>query len=254
MPSLSTDPRAHYLIRLGDNALVLGHRLSEWSSRAPTLEQDIAMSNLALDLIGQARALYTHACALEGQGRDEDKLAYRRLEHEFGNVLLVEQPNGNFADTMVRHLIYAAFAHPFYQALAGSKDPEVAGIAARSANEMGYHLRHAAEWVVRLGDGTDESHAKAQAAIDELMPFADELFEVDAMDRQVIGTGFGVDLSNLRATFDRTLDQVLAQATLTRPRQGPGHTGGRSGRHSEHLGRLLAEMQFLQRAHPDATW
>lgn len=251
---LSIDPRSHYLIRLGDNALILGHRLSEWSSRAPTLEEDIALSNLALDLIGQARALYTHACALEAQGRDEDKLAYRRLEHEFANVLLVEQPNGSFADTMVRHLIYSAFAHPFYQALAGSKDKDVAGIAARSANEMAYHLRHAAQWVVRLGDGTDESHAKAQAALDELMPYAQEMFEVDAIDCQMIEIGFAPDASKLRAAFDATLDHVLGEATLLRPQQAPGHTGGRSGRHSEHLGRLLSELQYLQRAHPDATW
>lgn len=251
---LSTDPRSHYLIRLGDNALVLGHRLSEWSSLAPTIEEDIALSNLALDLIGQARALYTHACALEGGKRDEDKLAYRRLEHEFANVLLVEQPNGNFADTMVRHLIYAAFAHPFYQALTASNDETVAGIAARSAKEMAYHLRHAAEWVVRLGDGTSESHAKAQTALDEMMPFAEELFEFDAIDRQMLECGLGADPSKVRAVFDATLDRVLNEATLTRPKPAPGHTGGRSGRHSEHLGRLLSELQYLQRAFPDATW
>jgi len=251
---LSSDPRAHYLIRLGDNALILGHRLSEWSSRAPTLEEDIALSNLALDLIGQARALYTHACALEGEGRDEDALAYRRLEHEFANVLLVEQPNGNFADTMARHLIYSAFAHPFYEAFAASKDKDVAGIAARTANEMAYHLRHAADWVVRLGDGTEESHAKMQAALEEMWPYADELIEADAIDRQMVEIGFGVDPGKMRPTFDATIDKVLARATLQRPKSGPGHTGGRSGRHTEHLSRLLGDLQYLQRAYPDATW
>jgi ring-1,2-phenylacetyl-CoA epoxidase subunit PaaC len=251
---ISTDPRANYLIRLGDNALILGHRLSEWSSRAPTLEEDIALSNLALDLIGQARAFYQHACALERGGRNEDKLAFRRAEHEFRNVLLVERPNGNFADTMVRHLLFSAFAHPFYTALSGSKDAEVAGIAARGVKEMAYHLRHAGEWVIRLGDGTAESHAKAQAALDDLWPYADELFESDAIDRQMAEIGFGADPADARPAFDATLDRILDQATLTRPVGVPGQTGGRRGVHSEHLGHLLAEMQYLQRAYPDATW
>jgi ring-1,2-phenylacetyl-CoA epoxidase subunit PaaC len=249
-----TDPRADYLIRLGDNALILGHRLSEWSSRAPTLEEDIALSNLALDLIGQARAFYQHACLLEGAGRDEDQLAFRRAEHEFRNALLVEQPNGNFADTIVRHLLFSAFAHPFYTALSSSKDAEVAGIAARAVKEMAYHLRHAGEWVIRLGDGTEESHDKAQAALDDLWPYVDELFESDAIDRQMVEIGFGADPASARPAFDATLDRILGEARLTRPATGPGQTGGRRGVHSEHLGHLLAEMQYLQRAHPDATW
>jgi ring-1,2-phenylacetyl-CoA epoxidase subunit PaaC len=250
----SSDPRAAYLIRLGDTALILGHRLSEWSSRAPTLEEDIALSNLALDLIGQARAFYQHACTLEGGWRDEDTLAYRRLEHEFRNVLLVEQPNGNFADTMVRQLLFAAFAQPFYQALGGSIDAEVAGIAARAAKEMAYHLRHAGEWVIRLGDGTAESHAKAQAALNELWPYVDELFECDALDRQMAALGFGADPAPIRERFDAAIDRILGEATLRRPAPAPGQTGGRSGVHSEHLGHLLAELQSLHRAYPDAKW
>jgi ring-1,2-phenylacetyl-CoA epoxidase subunit PaaC len=252
--TISSDPRAEYLIRLGDNALVLGHRLSEWSSRAPLLEEDIALSNLALDLIGQARAFYQHACALEGGARDEDTLAYRRAEHEFRNVLLVEQPNGNFADTMARHVLFASFATPFYEALARSSDEAVAGIAARSAKEMAYHLRHAGEWLIRLGDGTAESHGKAQAAIEELWPYVAELFETDAIDAAVIAAGLGVDPASVRGSFEATLARILEQATLDMPSPVPGQSGGRRGVHTEHLGHLLADLQYLQRAYPDARW
>lgn len=250
----STDPRAAWLIRLGDAALILGHRMSEWSSRAPTLEEDIALSNLALDLIGQTRALYGRACEIEGGVRDENALAYRRAEREFRNPLLVEQPNGNFADTMARHLLYAAFALPLYQRLSQSNDAEVAGIAVRSAREMAYHLRHASEWIVRLGDGTPDSRAKAQAAIDDLWLYVPELFEADDLDREMAACGFGVDPSTLRGAFDAALAPVLSEATLMAPAEGYGVRGGRKGTHSEHIGHLLAQMQFLQRAYPDARW
>jgi ring-1,2-phenylacetyl-CoA epoxidase subunit PaaC len=245
---------AAWLIRLGDTSLVLGHRLSEWSSRGPTLEEDIALSNLALDLIGQTRALYGHACILEGGTRDEDQLAYRRAEHEFRNPLLVEQPNGNFADTMVRHLIFSAYALPLFEALRQSTDQDLAGIATRSARELTYHVRHASEWVIRLGDGTPESHAKTRDALAELWPYVPELFEADDLDRQVADRGFGVDLPTLRAAFVATLDPVLERATLKRPRDVFGQRGGKQGRHSEHLGHMLATMQHLQRAYPDAVW
>jgi ring-1,2-phenylacetyl-CoA epoxidase subunit PaaC len=251
---IGTEPRAQYLIRLGDNALILGHRLSEWSSRAPTLEEDIAISNLALDLIGQARAFYQHACRLEGALRTEDDLAFRRDEAGFRNALLVEQPNGNFADTVVRHVLFAAFAQPFYQALAGSCDGEVAGMAARAAREMAYHVRHMGDWLVRLGDGTEESHAKAQAALDELWPCVDELFETDDIDRHAVEAGFGAAPAVARGAFEETIDRILAEATLSRPASAPGLGGGKRGVHSEHLGHLLAEMQYLQRAYPGATW
>lgn len=250
----STDPRAAWLIRLGDSALILGHRLSEWSSRAPTLEEDIALSNLALDLIGQTRAFYQHACKLEGGMRDEDALAYRRAEHEFRNVLLVEQPNGNFADSMVRHVLFSAFAHPFYKALSRSKDAEVAGIATRASNEMAYHLRHSGEWLIRLGDGTAESHDKAQTALDMLWPYVDELLAPDALDLEMAQAGFGTNPAKVRPEFDAAVDHILTEATLQRPASVPGQIGGRSGVHSEHLGHLLAEMQYLQRAHPGAKW
>jgi ring-1,2-phenylacetyl-CoA epoxidase subunit PaaC len=251
-------PTAQWLIRLGDTSLILGHRLSEWSSRAPTLEEDIALSNLALDLIGQTRALYGRACEIEsaaGSARiDEDRLAYRRTEPEFRNPLLVEQPNGNFADTMVRHLFFAASALPLYEALRQSTDAEVAGIATRSARELTYHVRHAAEWVIRLGDGTAESQAKTQAAVDELWYYVPELFEADDLDRAAAASGFGADPSAFRSAFDATIDAVLARATLTRPRAVHGQRGGKQGRHSEHLGHLLATMQHLSRTYPDAVW
>lgn len=254
MSQASTDPRAAWLIRLGDATLILGHRLSEWSSRAPTLEEDIALSNLALDLIGQTRALYTRACEIEGGARDENMLAYRRPEQAFRNPLLVEQPNGNFADTMARHLIYSAFALPMFETLRASNDAEVAGIAARSAHEMAYHVRHASEWIIRLGDGTAESHAKTQAAFDELWSYVPELFDADALDREMAASGFGVDPSTLRVSFEATLAPVLRAATLKRPTDTHGLRGGRAGVHSEHIGLLIAQMQYLQRAYPDARW
>ena len=250
----SSDPRAAWLMRLGDATLILGHRMTEWLSRAPTLEEDIALANFGLDLIGQTRALYTRACELEGGAREETDLAYRRAELDYRNPLLVEQPNGNFADTMTRHLLFAAYATPLYQRLAASNDAETAGIATRSAREMAYHLRHAGEWMIRLGDGTSDSHARAQAALDDLWPYVPELFESDDLDREVAAMGFGVDPSTLRGDFDIAVHEVLARATLQRPAERPGQRGGKSGRHSEHLGHMLAEMQFLQRAFPDARW
>jgi ring-1,2-phenylacetyl-CoA epoxidase subunit PaaC len=185
----SSDPRAAWLMRLGDAALILGHRLSEWLARAPTLEEDIALANLSLDLIGQARASYARACELEGGSRDEDALAFRRAEPDYRNPLIVEQPNGNFADTMARQLIFSAYAAPLYEKLSGSSDAETAGIATRAAREMAYHLRHSGEWMIRLGDGTAESRAKAQSALDELWPLAPELFEADDLDLKVADPG-----------------------------------------------------------------
>jgi ring-1,2-phenylacetyl-CoA epoxidase subunit PaaC len=254
MTLASSDPRAAWLMRLGDATLVLGHRMTEWLSRAPTLEEDIALANLSLDLIGQTRALYGRASELEGGARDETDLAYRRAESDYRNPLLVEQPNGNFADTMARHLLFAAWAAPLYERLASSCDAETAGVATRSAREMAYHLRHAGEWMIRLGDGTPESHAKAQAALDDLWPYVPELFEADGLDREVAASGFGVDPSTLRGDFDAAVDDILSRARLTKPAERHGQRGGKEGRHSEHLGHILAQMQFLQRAYPDARW
>jgi ring-1,2-phenylacetyl-CoA epoxidase subunit PaaC len=250
---MATD-QTTYVLRLADNALVLGHRLSEWSSRAPTMEEDIALANIALDLIGQARALYGRASALAGDGRGEDDLAYLRDAHEYLNLQLVERPNGDFADTMARQLCYSAYAVPLWQALTRSRDAELAGIAAKAEKECAYHLRHSSEWVIRLGDGTDESHARMQRAIDEIWMFTGELFEVDGVDRAAISAGIGVDACTLLPAWSATVGAVLAEATLTRPADGWMISGGRRGTHSEHLGHLLAEMQFLKRAYPGATW
>lgn len=251
---MSELPLFDHTLRLADNALILGHRLSEWCGHAPVLEEDLALPNMALDLIGQARALYTYAGQVEGKGRDEDALAYLRDAVEFRNVLLVEQSNGDFAVTIVRHLLYAAFMHPYYEALAHSNDATLAGIAAKAVKEMAYHVRHASEWTIRLGDGTDESHTRAQDALDQLWPYTGELFETDQVERALIDVGIAVDAAKVRPAWERTIDDVLSEATLSRPREDWMQTGGRTGRHSEHLGFILAELQFLQRSYPGATW
>jgi ring-1,2-phenylacetyl-CoA epoxidase subunit PaaC len=250
-----TLPLFSYTLRLADSALVLGHRLSEWIGHAPLLEEELALGNVALDLIGEARALYAYAGAIEGKGRDDDALAYLRDAHDFRNILLVEQPNGDFAVTICRQFLYSAFIHPFWRALARSTDATLAAIAAKAEKEAAYHLRHASEWLIRLGDGTDESHRRAQAALDELWPYAGEMFESDAVEQALIAQGTAVDPEMLRAEWERGVDGVLAEATLAKPAASSWmQSGGRSGRHSEHLGHLLAEMQFLQRAYPGATW
>jgi ring-1,2-phenylacetyl-CoA epoxidase subunit PaaC len=254
MTAISADTVAQYALRRADDALILGHRLSEWCGHAPILEEDIALANIALDLIGQARALYAYAAEAEGAGRDEDALAYRRDVTQFRNLLLVEQPNGDFAATIVRQLLYAAFMAPYWRAMTGSKDAALAAVAAKAEKETAYHVRHAAEWLIRLGDGTRESHERAEAALDELWMYTGELFEADEVDRALIEAGIAVDPANLKPEWDRTLDAVLAEATLTRPAANWMQTGGRRGRHSEHLGHLLAELQFLQRAYPGAAW
>jgi ring-1,2-phenylacetyl-CoA epoxidase subunit PaaC len=247
-------PLLTYTLRLADNALILGHRLSEWIGHAPLLEEELALGNVALDLIGQARALYGYAGVIEGKGRDEDALAYLRDAPEFRNILLVEQPKGDFAHTIVRQFLYSAFMHPFWRALTQSRDATLAAIAAKAEKEAAYHLRHASEWLIRLGDGTEESRRRAQAALDELWPYAGEMFESDAIDEVLIADGIAAHPTPLRSDWQRRVDSVLAEATLTRPTVTWMQSGGRNGRHSEYLGHLLAEMQFLQRAYPGATW
>lgn len=228
------------LLALADDALILGHRLGEWTGHAPLLEEELALGNIALDLIGTARRLYQHAAEAEGKGRDEDQLAYLRDAPQYKNLLLVEQPNGDFAMTVARHFFYAAYAVPFWQGETAATDPTFADIAKEAATQSAYHLRHFGEWLVRLGDGTEESHRRAQTAIDALWMFTGEMFE-------------GLP-DSVRPTWDDTVDQILVRATLTRPQSAYMQSGGRSGRHSEHLGYILAEMQFLQRAYPGATW
>ncbi len=252
--ALNETPLVAYALRRADDALVLGHRLSEWCGHAPMLEEDIALANIALDLIGQARSLYDYAAQVEGSGLTEDHLAYLRDVGAYRNLLLVEQPNGDFAVTIARQFLYSALIDPYWRALTASADETLAAIAAKAEKESAYHLRHSAEWLIRLGDGTPESHARAQDALDGLWMYTGEMFEADATERSLVEAGVAVDPASLRATWDETVDAVLAQATLKRPAGGWMQTGGRAGRHTEHLGFVLAELQHLQRTHPGATW
>jgi ring-1,2-phenylacetyl-CoA epoxidase subunit PaaC len=251
---MNDNPLFPYTLRLADTALINGHRLSEWCGHAPVLEEELALANIALDLIGQARPLYAYAGEVEGQGRDEDRLAYLRDVASYRNLLMVERPNGDFAVTILRQLLMSAVMHPFWQAMTSSTDAMLAGVAAKAVKEVAYHLRHCGQWVVRLGDGTAESRRRIEEALEELWPYTGELFETDAIEQALIASGVAVDPATLRPAFDATLDRWLSDATLKRPRDGWMQTGGRQGRHSEHLGQVLAELQYMQRAYPGATW
>jgi ring-1,2-phenylacetyl-CoA epoxidase subunit PaaC len=218
------------------------------------LEEDIALTNIALDLIGQARLLLSHAGQLEGKGRDEDALAYRRDVADFRNHLLVEEPNGDFAMTIARQFLFSSWAYELFSWLGRSADPGLAAIAAKSLKEVTYHRRHAGEWMIRLGDGTEESKRRVQAALEDLWIFTDELFQGEPGDAFLIDAGIIPDPADLRAGWDAMVERVLEEATLTRPQPDFKRSGGREGHHSEHLGYILAEMQFLPRAYPDARW
>lgn len=244
----------NYLLHLADNALILGHRLSEWCGHGPALEIDMAMTNISLDLIGHSRNLYQYAAELDGPGKTEDDLAYLRDVTEFRNVLLVEQPNGDFAHTIARHFLYDARDFFFQQKLCESSDERLAAIAEKALKEAAYHLRWTSEWVIRLGDGTGESHDRMQRALDDLWVFRGELFAAADYETEAVKAGYGVDLSAIQAEADRKTFEILDQATLNRPVDGWMQSGGKTGRHSEHLGFILAEMQFLQRAYPNSTW
>ncbi len=251
---VSETPLVLYTLRRADDALVLGHRLSEWCGHAPILEEDMALSNVALDLLGQARELYSYAARVEGRGNDEDKLAYLRDVGQYRNLLLVEQPNGDFAHTMVRQLFYSAFADLYWRAMMTSKDATLAAIAAKSEKESAYHLRHASEWIIRLGDGTEESHGRTQGAIDDLWALTGEMFSADDSERGLIDAGIAVDIAALREHWLKTVTDVAREATLQLPENKWMQQGGRSGRHSEHLGHLLRELQYMQRAFPGLIW
>jgi ring-1,2-phenylacetyl-CoA epoxidase subunit PaaC len=226
------------VLALGDDALVAAQRLGQWCSRAHEMEEDVALTNIALDQLGAARLLLTYAGELEGAGRDEDALAYLRDDRDFRNLLLVELPNGDFAMTIAKLLFLAAYQRDRYHQLAGGADERLAGIGAKSVKESTYHLEHAALWTLRLGDGTEQSHRRMQSAVDEIWPYTHELF----------------DDNDLRPGWLATVEPVLAEATLTRPADGWAPRGGRSGRHTEHLSYLLAELQVLHRAHAGASW
>ena len=251
---VAANVHVEYLLRLADDRLVLGQRLSEWCGHAPILEEDIALANIALDLIGEAALLLEHAGALEGAGRTNDHLAFLRDETAFRNVQLVELPNGDFAVTVARLFVYSALQLPLLTALEQSGDATLAGIAAKARKECTYHLRHAADWMLKLGDGTAESHARAQAALDYLWPYVHELTWGDAVDDAMVAAGVAVDVRTLADAWRSNVERVVAAATLTLPVDGWKAAGGRVGKHTEHLGHVLAEMQVLPRSHPGATW
>lgn len=249
-----TAPLFSYALRLGDDALILSQRLSEWASRAPEIEEDIALTNIALDLLGQARALLDYAAVVEGGTRDEDDLAYLRTEREFRNVHLVEQENGDFAHTIARQLFFSTYQLFLYEELISSTDELLAGVAAKGVKEAAYHHDHALQWTVRLGDGTDDSRRRMQAAVDRLWPFTSELFDTDEIEKGLAGQGIAVDPSTLRPRWERAINDALAAATLVLPPTVWTSHGGRRGVHTECFGFLLAEMQYLHRMHPGATW
>lgn len=242
-----------YLLRLGDDRLVLGHRLSEWCGHGPVLEEDIALANVSLDLIGQAAHFLRLAGQVEGKGRDEDALAYFRDAIDYRNVGLVELPNGDYGRTIVRQFLFDAWSVLLQEQLQQAAFAELAGIAAKAYKEARYHVRHSGEWLIRLGDGTEESHQRVQTALDDLWPYTGELFGVDEVDRQLASAGIPQPVS-LEPAWREIVNDVVGRATLSLPASGFMHSGGRQGRHTEHLGHLLDGMQILARSHPGAKW
>jgi ring-1,2-phenylacetyl-CoA epoxidase subunit PaaC len=246
---------AAYALRLGDDALILAQRLAEWSACAPELEEDIALTNLALDLLGQARSLLTIAGNRGGQGRSEDELAYLRSEREFRNLLIVEQPNRDFAHTVVRHLLFSTYQLGLYENLCASADEDLAAVAGKAVKEVAYHRDHAAKWTLRLGDGTHDSRRRMLDALERLWPYTPEMFETDELTARLVQDGVAADPAALRENWEPSVQDVLERATLPVPEHGTRRpTGGRHGRHGEVLGHLLAEMQWLHRSQPGVIW
>ena len=246
--------QVEFVLRVADDSLILGHRLSEWCGHGPILEEDIAMTNIALDLIGQATTLLNHAAALQGKGKTGDDLAFLRFDREYRNLLLVEQPNGDFGMTMMRQFLFDAYRALLFERLQTSSDEMISAIAEKSLKETKYHLKHSSEWVIRLGDGTEESHDRVQESLNTLWRYTDELFYADAVEEEMLKSGVCPDLSDLRAQWEQTVHHVLNEATLTLPTNNWKQEGGRKGMHSEHLGYILAEMQYMQRAYPNMEW
>ena len=253
---LDRRPAVQYLLRIGDTCLVLAQRLGEWCGHAPVLEEDIAMANIALDLVGQARALLTHAGRLEGAGRehDEDQLAYLRDERDYFNLTIAELPRGDFAFAVLRNTMVATLLKLLWQRLAASSDAEVAAIAGKAVKEARYHQQHSGDWVVRLGDGTDESRRRTEKALKQLWLYVPELFESDAVDAQASASGLGPAWSELREPWLAEMQQVLDAAGLAMPKETAFRSTGKQGVHSEHMGYILAEMQHLQRSYPGGVW
>ncbi|EKT57219.1 1,2-phenylacetyl-CoA epoxidase subunit PaaC [Providencia burhodogranariea] len=248
------DALKHYVLRQGDTPLILAQRLCEWCGHAPELEIDLALSNIGLDLLGQARNFLAYAATLAGSECDEDQIAFLRDEREFGNLLLVEQPNGGFNDTLVRQFFIDAYHVPLYEALTHSKDEQLAAIAEKSLKEALYHLRFSRNWMIRLGDGSEESHQKIQQSVNQLWRFTGELFHADEIEIELAAVGIAVDPRTLQAHWLITVENTFAQATLTLPEQNGYRLGGKQGSHTEHLGIILTELQFLQRAYPNCEW
>lgn len=243
-----------YTCRIADDSLILGQRIAEWCGHGPILEEDIALTNIALDLIGQATNLFEYAATLENDGRDSDQIAFLRLEREYTNVLLVEQKNEDFGYTMARQFYFDIFRKLFFEALQNSKDEQLAAIAEKSLKETKYHLKHSSEWVIRLGDGTEESHTRMQEAIDFMWKYTNELFFMDEVDAVLIEAGIALDLETLRADWSSYVTEILTEASLNVPTSKWQQMGGRTGVHTEHMGYILTEMQYMQRTYPGMTW
>lgn len=244
----------NYLLRLADNAAILGHKLSEWCGHGPELEEDIAIINTALDLLGQARSFYKYAGEVEGKGRTEDNLAFLRIEREYKNALITELPNGHYGNTIARQYLFDQFNYLLFTELEKSSDETVAAIAAKAIKEIRYHLRRSIEWTLRLGDGTEESHTKIQEAFDDIWAYTGDLFVQDESDAAIIAAGIGPDLKVIKPIWREKVKAVLAEATLTIPEDGWMHSGSKQGRHTEHMGHILSELQYMQRTYPGCEW
>jgi ring-1,2-phenylacetyl-CoA epoxidase subunit PaaC len=251
---MNQDQHFEYLLRLGDNALILGQRLSEWCGHGPILEQDIAVTNIALDLMGQARTWLALAGEVEGKGRDEDAIAFLRDNRAFRNLLLVEHSNEDFAYTIVRQFLFDSFNYYLHEALTQSTDERIVAIAQKSLKEVTYHLRYSSEWMIRLGDGTEESHQKMQQALDDLWIYADEALIADEVDQAAAAAGIGPDLAKLKPVVAAKRAAIIAEATLNMPKVTYPQQGGKQGTHTEAFGYILTEMQWMQRAYPGAEW
>jgi ring-1,2-phenylacetyl-CoA epoxidase subunit PaaC len=248
------DALINYSLRIADTSLILGQRLAEWCSNGPTLEEDLALTNVSLDLFGQARILLSYAAKLKGNNETEDTLAYKRNERAFFNALITERPNGHFGDTIARSFLVDAFNYHLYTKLKSSSDETIAAFAEKSLKEVTYHLRHSGEWIVRLGDGTDESHEKIQTSLNNLWEYTGDLFDMNEVDSILIKDGVTVDLNEIKPLWDDTINSVLKRGKLTKPEDGYMHKGSIKAIHSEYLGHLLCEMQYIPRAYPNAEW
>ena len=243
-----------YCLRLADSNLILAQRLAEWCSRSPILEEDLAMTNISLDLFGQAEMIYEYAASLNGKNATADSLAFLRSEREYYNKLMVEMPNGDFAFTMVKEVLFSMYQKFLYEGLTKSNDETFRGFAAKAIKEAKYHLRHSSEWIIRMGHGTEESHRRAQKALDELWRFTEDLFVTDEVEEELVSMGITPDMSEIRKTWDKNIRQIVAEAGLSIPETQHQITGSNKGVHTENLGHILCEMQYLQRAHPGASW